>query len=282
MKIVAPRSHSKSALWLAVGALALGVAVSEWAPDAHAEAALTAPGHVAEGSGVRVEGTGMAEVRPDRIEIRASLSVEEEVAEESEAAFREARRRILEALGSAAIPNLTVRGEGARFSYRSRPEEQMGNVFIMGGTPDEPDPGVQVEEDFVLTIGSAQELDSDGQRATIAKVLDVALDAGMTLNGAGGSSNMMVFQSFGPANTDKVAGLVTFTLSPELRRSIERDASELAIRDAERRASELAEMAGRALGRAQSIQVTSLQGNWESSTADTRCKAVIAVEFGLQ
>lgn len=281
MKIVAPRSRSKSALWLTVGALTLGVAASGWGPGAQAEAAATAPGRAVEGIGVRVEGTGMAEVRPDRIEVRASLSVEEEVAEESEAAFREARRRILEALESAAIPNLVVRGEGARFSYRSRPEEQMGNVFIMGGTPDEPDPGVQVKEAFVLTIGSADKLDPDAQRATIAKVLDVALDAGMTLSGASGSSNMMVFQSIGPASVDKAAGLVTFTLSPELRRSIERDASELAIRDAERRAGELAEIAGRALGRAQSIHVTSLQGNWESSTADTRCKAVIAVEFGL-
>jgi uncharacterized protein DUF541 len=231
--------------------------------------------------GITVEGVGRADVRANRIEVRARVTSTEGVAADAFDGYVELKRRALEGLASAGIEGLEVRGLGATLSYfEGQDPEIVANPMVFnGGQTMDTSPNVRYREVFVISRTGADSLDDEALAKAVAEILDAAVDNGMQLESAGAGPQAM-WWAVGPNQAKAPPTLVTFRLDDPAE--VERAAYSNALNQARRRAQSLAELSGATLGSVYSIEVLETTEQWATATTVNTCQARLRVTYGLQ
>lgn len=238
---------------LAVVILALAGAASP------ARAQFPGPGHGAAPNleGFTVAGKGAAGARPNRLEIDLEVSAASEMTSDVIVKYRDAKKRLQEAfaalkLGNVAVEEraLVVDQKGQVFNpyYMDMPPARKGKVEV------------QLTRKLVVTCSNIREMDEEALLQLVAKLLDVAQDAGGKV---GGQSEINPYY-YNPYNRTN-GGLVRFVLDDF--DALQEKAYQAAIADARARAGRLARLSGVELGPVAGVREVAVPGEKAQAAA---------------
>jgi uncharacterized protein len=189
--------------------------------------------------GFTVAGKGSITAKPNSVEIDVEVSASSEVSADAIVKYRDAKRRLQEAIASLKVADVTVEERGLLVDKKG----MMNNPYFMGmqqaaRTKSE----VQLTRKLVVRAGNIRKLDEEGVLRLVAKLLDAAQDAG----GQVGPRNDFNPYYYNPYNNQGNTGLVRFVLDDFDK--LQEDAFESAIADARTRAQRLARLSHVGLG----------------------------------
>ncbi len=217
-----------------VGALALAL----FALDGPAKAQTAGSGTGPNLEGLTVMGKGVVGARPNRLEIDLEVSAASEISSDVIVKYRDAKKRLQEAFSALKMPNVTVeekalgvdqKGQAYNPYYMDTPPARKGKVEV------------QLKRKLVVACSGIRDLDEEALLQLVAKLLDVAQDAGGKL---GGGDNMMPYYYYRGGGGSN--GLVRFILDDF--DALQDKAYEAAIADARKRAERIARLSGVTLG----------------------------------
>lgn len=207
------------------------------AGPARAQLPGSAPAPAANLEGFTVAGKGTAAARPNRLEIDLEVSAASELTSDVIVKYRDAKKRLQEAFATMKLGNVAVeeralgveqKGQAFNPYYMDTPPARKGKVEV------------QLSRKLVATCSGIREMDEEALLGLVAKLLDVAQDAGGKV-GSGGDSNPYSYR-YGGSNS----GLVRFILDDY--EPLQEKAYAAAIADARARAGRLARLSGLELG----------------------------------
>lgn len=187
--------------------------------------------------GFTVTGKGAAGARPNRLEIDLEVSAASELSSDVIVKYRDAKKRLQDAFAALKLADvaieeraLVVDQKGQTFNpyYMDAPPARKGKVEV------------QLTRKLVATCSNIRDLDEEALLQLVARLLDVAQDAGGKV-GVQAEFNPYSYR-FGSSNS----GLVRFILDDY--EALQEKAYESAIADARARASRLAKLSGVDLG----------------------------------
>ena len=188
--------------------------------------------------GLTVSGKGTVGARPNRLEIDLEVTATSEMTSDVIVKYRDAKKRLQEAFTTLKLSNVAV-------EERALAVDQKGQAFnpYMMDTPPVRRGKVEVQLTRKLVVGctNIRELDEEALLQLVAKLLDVAQDAGAKVGGSQADGGSFYF---GGGNSNN--GLVRFILDDF--DPIRDQAYEAAIADARTRAGRLAKLSGVELG----------------------------------
>ncbi len=204
--------------------------------------------------GISVYGTGELASKPNWVEIDLTVSGKAELTGDALVKYRDAKKRVQEALERLALPELTTEEIGLSISAGSSLEQQQR---AMNGMPQAPTK-TQIEVSSVLRVRmkGIRDTSPDDLLKTVGKLLDVAQDSGVAVGPS--AAEMMQAMRYGNqhGSTTVPVRFVVADLS-ELREK----AYELAVADARSRATRLAKLNAVKLGTALSVQEILVAGD---------------------
>ncbi|MEM9415231.1 MAG: SIMPL domain-containing protein [Planctomycetota bacterium] len=218
----------------APAALALGLAL------------VGAPTASAQQGGITVTVTGEAEATPDLLVFEGTLMESAESPEDAVVAFRDTRRRAIQAIEGMEIEGLSVETSGLRVSQGGEMANAMGGMVIgpgMGGDELQTPPGeLAISQTVTIQVTGIGAMAEEDIIDLIVEVSDAAEEAGISI-GAMTQEDMMMMQ-FGQGAPS--SDLAIFRVSdPEAARD---EAAAQAMAKARQQAQRLAELAGVELG----------------------------------
>ena len=215
------------------GAAAMAVA----GPPARAQFPGSGGGATPNLEGFTVAGKGAVGARPNRFEIDLEISAASEMTSDVIVKYRDAKRRIQEAFTTLKMGNVTVEERALLVDKKG----QAFNPYMMDMPPaSRGKVEVQLTRKLVINCVNIRELDEEALLQLVAKLLDVAQDAGGKV---GGSSE---FNPYYYRMTNTSNGLVRFVLDDF--DALQEKAYQAAIADARSRAGRLARLSGVELG----------------------------------
>jgi uncharacterized protein YggE len=132
---------------------------------------------------ISVSGIGSTEIKPDVVEIHASVIGNATLASDAIRKFRENRRRAFELLHKLDIKNLDVAGRGPLVNSVVANNQQNGgvnfNFNINGGIAQAI--GMNCTESLVVRVPQIDGMKQEDVIDAVVKILDVFKDAGMTV-----------------------------------------------------------------------------------------------------
>jgi uncharacterized protein YggE len=186
--------------------------------------------------GFTVAGKGAVGARPNRLEIDLEVSAASEMTSDVIVKYRDAKKRIQDAFTTLKMGNVTVEERALLVDKKG----QVFNPYMMDMPPaTRGKVEVQLTRKLVINCVNIRDLDEEALLQLVAKLLDVAQDAGGKV---GGSSDFNPYYWRMPTNT----GLVRFVLDDF--DALQEKAYEAAIADARARAVRLARLSGVELG----------------------------------
>jgi len=229
--------------WIAIAAAGLMLLVADGRP---ARAQFFGPGGGAGGggqadnlAGFTVAGKGVAAVKPNRLEIDLEVNAASELSADAIVKYRDARKRLEEAFTALKMKDVAVEERSLLVDQKSA----AFNPYMMDSAPARKGKiEVQLTRKLVVTCKNIRELDEEALLQLVAKLLDVAQDAGGKL--AGGNQNMSYYYYFG--GMPPTSGLVRFILDDF--EELKDKAYQAAVDDARKRAGRLARLSGVELG----------------------------------
>jgi len=218
-----------------VGALTLALALTGLACPAWAQGL----GHDGAQNleGFTVAGKGMAGARPNRLEIDLEVSASSEISADVIVKYRDAKKRLHEAFAALKLGNVAVeeralavdqKGQAFNPYYMDSPPARKGKVEV------------QLTRKLVVACTDIRGMDEEALLQLVAKLLDVAQDAGGKVGGQG-EVNPYSWRYGG-----QKSGLVRFILDDF--DALQEKAYQAAIADARARAGRLAKLGGVDLG----------------------------------
>ncbi len=202
--------------------------------------------------GISVSGAGELSARPNLVEIDLHVAGKAELTGDALVKYRDAKKRVLEALDKLKLKGLSSDELGLTISAGTGVEQQQR---MMNGMPQAPSK-TQIEVSCTLRVRLKDVRDQPPEELikTVGKLIDVAQDSGVTI----GPSPAQVMMNMRFGNYTNNTAPVRFVVSDltELREK----AYELAVADARSRAGRLAKLNQVKLGRALSVQEISVAG----------------------
>ena len=221
---------------IVLGALALAGA------NRPARAQLPGPGSGASQNleGFTVAGKGAVGARPNRLEIDLEVSAASEMTSDVIVKYRDAKKRIQEAFTTLKMGNVTVEERALHVDQKG----QVFNPYMMDMPPARKGKvEVQLTRKLVIHCTNIRDLDEEALLQLVAKLLDVAQDAGAEDRRASDRFQPLLLSD---ATTTNSNGLVRFILDDF--DALQEKAYEAAIADARSRAGRLARLSGVELG----------------------------------
>ncbi|MBI1374177.1 MAG: DUF541 domain-containing protein [Phycisphaera sp.] len=208
-------------------------------------------------SGITVVGLGHASQAPTVVEIPAMISGEAPLAADAIVKYRGAKQQALKALGELKVPGLKIEEQGFRIAHSTN-AQQMMQMMMQGNVQQKMQQKVLVYEEVNIVLENAPTLKPDELMDTLVKVVDAAKDAGLITTGRELSMIEMQMSRGTPTS------LVSFKIADPSK--LYEAAQEKAYADALRKAERLAKLAGLKLGRAVSIQESTVSNNDTKAT----------------
>jgi uncharacterized protein YggE len=203
--------------------------------------------------GITVSGSGEAAARPNMVEIDLQVSGKAELTGDALVKYRDAKQRVLDALGKLKIENMTSSEQGLSISVGGSAEQQQrvinGMMQNMGKNQ------VDVSSTIRVRFNNIRDVPAEELFKTVGRLLDAARDAGIEVGPT--AADMMRAYRYGQAITNNLPVRFVLTDLNELRES----AYEKAVNDARNRATRLAKLHQVKLGSALSIQETLVSGD---------------------
>lgn len=242
---------------IAISASLIGLAVAvATCATASAQTALAAAGSGSDG--ITVFGTGDLSTRPNWVEIDLNLSGKSELTADALVKYRDAKKRVIEALEKLNIKNLSMDERGLTVSAGTPLEQQQR---AMNGMPQVPTK-TQIEVASVLRvrIKDVRDLAPEELIKTVGRLLDTAQDTGVSV----GPSAAEVMRNMRYGNYTNNTTAVRFVVADLA--AIREKAYEQAVADARSRAARLAKLNQVKLGAALSVQEVHVAGDQQSQT----------------
>ena len=200
-------------------------------------------------SGFTVSGKGAVGAKPNRFEIDLSVSAASELSSDVIVKYRDAKKRLQEAFGTLKLDNVAIeervlaveqKGQAYNPYYMDTPPARKGKVEV------------QLTRKLVASGSGIREMDEEALLQMVAKLLDVAQDAG----GKVGPSNEYnpYYGRYGNGSN----GLVRFILD-DFDALLDK-AYQAAIDDARERATRLAKLSGVGLGQVLGVREVYVSG----------------------
>jgi len=241
----------------------------------------------AEEKRLTVSGTGRIEVRPDVMEVFATVTGSGELTSDALKKFRANRRRGVEAVTKLKVDGLEVKGNGVAVISNAAVQQfqqRFGNMQQGSATH------TTFSETLTFTVPGINHLADDRVQDLATKILDAAKDAGLTLGQPNDQNPYFNYNSYRPQ-------IVFFRLAhaEETRQK----ALDLAASDARSKAEQMAKRLKLAIGKAVLVRDASnrqfnagrqvvVAGNADASTAELSptlhnitVEAVLSVEYEI-
>ena len=188
--------------------------------------------------GFTVTGKGTVFAKPNRFEIELDISAASELTADAIVKYRDAKKRIEEAFAALKLENVAVEERGLNVGQKGAEY----NPYYFDYAPSRKSKvEVELTRGLVVKCSDIRKLDEEALLQLVAKLLDVAQDAGGRV-GAQNNNNYYYYR-FGGSPT---SGLVKFILDDF--ETIEEEAYEKAVADATARANRLAKLSKVKLG----------------------------------
>jgi uncharacterized protein YggE len=235
-----------------------------------------------------VNGTGRIEVRPDAMEVFATVTASGELTSDALKKFRANRRRGVDAINKLKIDGLEVKGSGMSVISNAMVQQfqqRFGNMQQGNATQ------TTFNETLTFAVPGIDRLSDDKVQDLATKILDAAKDAGLTLGHPNDQNPYYVnYNSYKPQ-------IVFFRLTnPD---AVRQKALDLAAKDARSKAEQMAKRMDLSIGKA--IQVRDgmtrqvgnnrqvvVVGNQENAMGDPTAtlhpvtiEAVMSVEYAI-
>jgi uncharacterized protein YggE len=208
--------------------------------------------------GFTVAGKGSVSAKPNLVEIDLEVSAASELTADAIVKYRDAKRRLHEAFTALKLENIAVDERGLLLDQKG-----MQTPYYFGGFQqnNRAKTEVQLSRKLIVKATKIREMDEDRVLQLVAKLLDVAQDAGARV---GKQPNFnYYYYDYNPQNSN---GLIRFVL--EDFDKLQEDAYEKAIADARARAQRLARLSGVALGPIVAIREINVPGDQNMNTED--------------
>jgi uncharacterized protein len=211
--------------------------------------------------GFTVTGKASVMAKPNVVEIDLSVSAGSELTADAIVKYRDARRKLRDAFTTLKLGNIAVEERGLRVDQKG----MMGNPFWFGGfQPNQRNKTeVELSRKLVVRGSDIRKMDEDAVLQLVAKLLDVAQDAGGHVGPQMGDFNPYIY-GWNQQNN----GLVRFVL--EDFEKIQEEAYEKAVADARMRAERLARLSKVELGPIVAIREILVPGDAVTSPDDDR------------
>ncbi len=230
-----------------------GLASACAAGPARAQSAGTSPNL----EGITVAGKGAAGARPNRFEIDLEVSAASEMSSDVIVKYRDAKKRLQEAFTTLKLGNVSVEERALGVDQKG----QAYNPYMMDMPPARRGKvEVQLTRKLVVNCTDIRGMDEEALLQLVAKLLDVAQDAGAKVGGSSDNNNYYSWR-FGNSSS----GLVRFVLDDF--DALQEKAYESAIADARTRAGRLAKISGVGLGTVAGVREVFVPGEKSQSSS---------------
>ena len=238
---------SRLDIWIIVSA-AVGLAIA--ACPVRGQGPMAPGGTQANIDGFAVVGKGTAAARPNRLEIELEVSASSELSADAIVKYRDAKKRLQDAFSTLKMNNVAVEERGLLVDQKG----QAFNPYYMDMPPARKGKvEVQLKRKLVVSVSKIRTLDEEALLQLVAKLLDVAQDAGGKVGG-GGDFNPYYYR-FNQAG----GKLVRFVLDDF--ETLQEKAYGDAIADARAKAARLAKLSGVELGRVVGVREVMVPGD---------------------
>lgn len=202
-------------------------------------------------AGFTVAGKGAVSARPNRLEIDMEVNAASELSSDAIVKYRDAKKRLTEAFVALKMANVAVEDRSLLVDQKSA---GFNPYFGEAAPPRRGKIEVQLTRKLVVTCTEIRQMDEEALLQLVAKLLDVAQDAGGKV---GGNNDMSYYYYYG--GNRPTQGLVRFILDDfdELKDR----AYGAAIADARARAGRLARLSGSALGPVVGVREVAVPGD---------------------
>lgn len=208
--------------------------------------------------GFTVTGKGSVAAKPNRMEIELEVSAASELTADAIVKYRDTKRRLQEAFTALKLANVTVEERGLLVDQKGNQSSR----YFFDYTPNRRNKAeVQLTRKLVVNCTDIRKLDEDALLQLVAKLLDVAQDAGGKV--MGGQQDFDYYYYYGRFNRSN--GLVKFILDDFDK--LEDEAYGKAIADAETRAKRLAKLSRVKLGPVKAVREATTPGQAEMGQA---------------
>jgi uncharacterized protein YggE len=246
----------------AVKVLVLMLATIGWAPARPARAQFFGPntgslGTTSNIEGLTVTGKGSVAARPNLLEIDLEVSAASELTADAIVKYRDARRKLQEAFTALKLANIKVEERGLLVDKKGVANRY---YFFMSEPNTRSKTEVQLSRGLVVKGSDIARMDEEALLQLVAKLLDVAQDAGARL---GKTSEYDPYYYYDYRRSE---GLVRFVL--EDFDKLQEEAYEKAISDARARAERLARLSKVVLGPVVAVREIQVPGEPEDRRGD--------------
>lgn len=200
--------------------------------------------------GVTVSGKGTVSARPNLVEVDLEVSAASELTADAIVKFRDAKRRLHDAFAALKLGNVTVEERGLLVDQKG-----MMNPYFFGGMPNNTrnKTEVQLGRKIIVKAAEIRAMDEDKLLQLVAKLLDVAQDAGAQV----GRRPVFSPYYYDPSQFNNQS-LVRFVVDDFAK--LEEEAYQKAIDDARARAKRLARLSQVELGPIVSVREVVVPG----------------------
>ncbi|MDR3634010.1 MAG: SIMPL domain-containing protein [Isosphaeraceae bacterium] len=209
--------------------------------------------------GFTVTGKGTASAKPNRLEIDLEVSAASELSADAIVKYRDAKRRLEEAFTALKLENVAVEERGLLVDQKGA---QMNPYFFDYQPNRKAKAEVQLTRRLVVKCAEIRKMDEESLLQLVAKLLDVAQDAGGRVGGAQNNFNPFYYERVNQSS----GGLVRFILDDFDK--LEEEAYAKAIANAEARAQRLAKLSRVTLGPVSAVRETSSPSDKETAQED--------------
>ena len=200
--------------------------------------------------GFAVVGKGTTAAKPNRLEIDLEVSASSELSADAIVKYRDAKKRLQDAFSTLKMSHVAVEEKGLLVDEKG----QAFNPYYMDMPPARKGKvEVQLKRKLVVSVSNIRNLDEEALIQLVAKLLDVAQDAGGKIGG-GSDFNPYFYSRFNQGGK-----LVRFILDDF--EALEEKAYGEAIADARAKAARLAKLSGVELGRVAGIRELLVPGD---------------------
>jgi uncharacterized protein YggE len=188
--------------------------------------------------GFVVTGKGTVSAKPNRLEIDMEVSASSELSADAIVKYRDAKKRLQEAFTTLKLANVSVEERGLKVDEKGSDY----NPYMWGYEPNKRNKTeVQLTRKLVVKCSGIRKLNEEAMLQLVAKLLDVAQDAGGKV---GPQNNMRRYWYYDEFNNTQ--GLIRFILDDFDQ--LEEEAYAKALADAQTKARRLAKLSRATLG----------------------------------
>jgi uncharacterized protein YggE len=215
----------------------------------------TAAGNI---EGFTVTGKGFVSAKPNRLEIDLEVSAASELSADAIVKYRDAKRRLQESFAALKLNNVAVEERGLLVDQKGADF----NPYFFDYQPSrKAKVEVQLTRKLIVKCSDIRKMDEEALLQLVAKLLDVAQDAGGKV---GATQNPYANYFYGYSRPP--GGLVRFILDDYEK--LEEEAYAKAVADAEARAGRLAKLSHVKLGSVTAVREVSSPGTKETGQED--------------